>query len=117
MKQSLFVITLIASLLLVSCGENKKPANKSVIPIETAADQIVKATVTNPDGVRLDMEYNNAKRTARFILKGETIDLKQDTTASGIKYSNSHYEYREWHGEITLKKDGQEVFVHGFKNR
>jgi membrane-bound inhibitor of C-type lysozyme len=58
------------------------------------------------------MMFNNTRNTATFILKGETIEMKQDTMASGIKYSNSNYEFTEWHGEIELKKDGKIVFSH-----
>ncbi len=78
---------------------------------KATSDQIVQSSVTNQDGIRLDMTYNNTQRTARFIFKGESIDLKQDTTASGIKYSNAHFEFSEWHGEVTLKKDGEVIFT------
>ncbi len=99
LKNPFLILIMLSGLLFFSCTGNK-----------SSTDQIVKSSVTNQDGIRLDMTYNNTKRTARFVLKGENIDLKQDTTASGIKYSNIHFEFNEWHGEVTLKKDGAVIF-------
>lgn len=104
MKTKTPAIVLLTALCLVSCQHGKN----------AAADAIVKTTVTNADGTRLDMVYNNTRHTSRYILNGDTIDMKQDTMASGIRYSNSRYEYAEWHGQITLKKDGKVIFSHGF---
>ena len=110
MKRIIFAYAIITGFLLVSCKENKRTVNRATNSMEATADQIVKNSVTNREGDKLDMVYNSTKRTACFVFKGETIELKQDTTASGIKYSNSRYEFTEWHGEINLKKDGKVIF-------
>ena len=110
MKRIILTLAIITGFLLFSCRENKKTINQATNSIEATADQIVKNSVTSREGVKLDMTYNNTKRTASFVYQGETIELKQDTTASGIKYSNSRYEFTEWHGEIRLKKDGKVIF-------
>ena len=105
------VILVVAVFLSVSCQVHHAPSGKTGIPAESSTDQLVRASVTNADGIKLDMIYNNSRHTATFRRNGQTIELKQDTTASGIKYSNREYEYREWHGEMTLKKDGKIIFV------
>ena len=110
MSRMILTLAFITGFLLVSCKENKKTVNQATDTIEAATDQIVKNSVTNREGDKLDMVYNSTKRTACFVFKGETIELKQDTTASGIKYSNSRYEFTEWHGEIRLKKYGKVIF-------
>jgi membrane-bound inhibitor of C-type lysozyme len=74
-------------------------------------DDMVTATVTDTSGARLDMTFNNTKGTAAFKLNGETIEMKQDTMGSGIKYSNEKYEFTEWHGRIELKKEGKTIFI------
>ena len=38
--------------------------------------------------------------------------MKQDTTASGIQYSNEDYLFTEWQGKMELKKDGKTIFSH-----
>lgn len=73
-------------------------------------DDIVKSMVKDKAGKELGMTFNNTKGIATFTFNGEVLDLKQDTTASGIKYSNKDYEYTEHQGNIELKKDGAVVF-------
>jgi len=112
-KYTLLTRCLLASLWLSSCQPTEKKNKES--PSQTAAqaskgDSIVRDTVTNRQGVKLAMAYNNAARTATFVLKGEVIQLKQDTVASGIKYSNANYEYSEHQGVIILRKGGNVIF-------
>jgi len=57
-----------------------------------------------------DMAYDNANGTATMRLNGQNITLKADTTASGLRFKNSEYEYEEWKGNVVLKKNGQVVF-------
>ncbi|WP_163212806.1 MliC family protein [Bacteroides sp. 519] len=71
---------------------------------------VVSASVTNKQGEKLDMTFNNNNNTAVLKLDGKEINLKADTTASGIKYSNANYVYEEWQGHSVLKKDGKVVF-------
>jgi membrane-bound inhibitor of C-type lysozyme len=99
LKNLLFVVAAIC--LLASCRERRSPA----------ADTIVTATVTNTGGARLDMAFNNTRGTVAIVFKGETINLKQDTMASGIRYSNPDYVFSEWHGQIALLKAGDTVFT------
>mgnify|MGYP000850956617 CR=1 FL=1 len=56
------------------------------------------------------MEFNNDAGTAVLFFRGDTIFLKQDTMASGIRYSNNQYVYMEWQGQSTLYKDSLIVF-------
>jgi len=87
--------------------------NYSVIArFELTTGEVISSSVTNANGDRLDMLFNNNLHTATLFYKGETIELKGDTMASGIKYSNPDYQFTEWHGEIELKKDGKPVFSH-----
>lgn len=121
MKIPFLVILFIVSLLLSSCDRQTTSNTKSAAQQTTKqgahdatySDKIVHARVTDKSGAPLlEMTFNNAKRRAILYFRGETIEVKQDTTASGIRYSNQHYDYREWHGEIKLKKDGKIVFQH-----
>jgi hypothetical protein len=79
---------------------------------ELIPGDLVTSSVINQDGDRLDMSFNNTRNTAAFVFKGDLIEMKQDTMASGIRYSNPPYEFTEWHGEIRLKKDGKVIFSH-----
>lgn len=115
MKSALFISSVLISLFAFSCQKTEKTNEETTSQTavtEQKADEIIRDTVTNKDGVQLAMAFNNTKQTATFVLRGETIDLKQDQTASGIKYSNAAYEYQEHQGEMTLKKGGKTVFSH-----
>lgn len=83
-----------------------------IVRFELISGNIVSSSVVNQQGERLDMTFNNTRNTAAFLFKGDLIEMKQDTMASGIKYSNPPYEFTEWHGEIQLKKDGKIIFAH-----
>lgn len=71
---------------------------------------IVKTKLTDTAGNVLQMEFNNDAGTAVLFFRGDTIFLKQDTMASGIRYSNNQYVYMEWQGQSTLYKDSLIVF-------
>ncbi len=96
-RHSLTFLTILTLLTIFSCRET--------------ADRIVKATITGREGVRLDLEFNQTKGTAVLFLNGKKMELRQDTMASGIHYSNLEYVYSEWHGRITLMKAGDTVFT------
>lgn len=113
MKSTLFLAGIIISLLSGSCQKSEKAGEQTssqMVADQLKADVVIRDTVTNQDGVPLAMTFNNSKQTATFVLKGETIDLKQDQMASGIKYSNPDYEFTEHQGEMTLKKGGNIIF-------
>lgn len=106
MKKITLLMATIA--LIASC---KKKENKPVATTAVVTDSAVfKDSVTGHLGKVLKMTFDNNAHTAQLLFEGETINLKQDTTASGIKYSNTNYIYNEWHGEITLKKGNEIVF-------
>ncbi|MFC0877433.1 MliC family protein [Saccharicrinis sp. FJH2] len=97
----LFLTILALILILTACG------SKETKPVR----QDVKTTVYNLDGDSLILKYNNKAGTCELVHDGDTMLLHQDTTASGIRYSNKQYLYTEWHGEITLKKGKDIVFT------
>lgn len=75
---------------------------------------VVNTSVSNKQGKKLDMTFNNNNNTAVLKLDGKQINLKADTTASGIRYSNNDYVYEEWQGHSVLKK-GEEVIFDNMK--
>lgn len=99
MKNLLFIAVTIC--LLASCRGHRSQA----------PDTIVTATVTNAAGEQLDLAFNNTRGTVDIVFKGGKINLKQDTMASGIRYSNPEYVYSEWHGQIALLKAGDTIFT------
>nr|WP_199157128.1 MliC family protein [Pedobacter sp. ASV2] len=76
----------------------------------THKDDVVESTVIDKNGKKLQMSFNNTLNQATFLLDGQTIDLKGDTTGSGIQYHNENYIYTEHQGNMELKKDGKIVF-------
>lgn len=113
MKSTLFLSGILISLLAGSCQKAERAVGQTSLQTVTnqpKADEIVRDTVTNKEGIQLVMAFNNTRQTATFILNGETIKLKHNPTASGINYSNAEYEYTEHQGEMTLRKDRKIVF-------
>ncbi|MDR3346770.1 MAG: MliC family protein [Campylobacteraceae bacterium] len=99
-KKSAFII--VTALLLSGCTDK---ADKN------ADKNIVRATVTDENGVSLNIIFDNAKDTANLTLPDNTtILLKGVAMASGIKYANDEYEYSEWHGESELKRGDEIIF-------
>lgn len=105
-------VAVLAGLVFVACNNSPKPTNEPTEQntISTANDEVVQNSVTNSNGTTLQMTYNNTRGTATFVLNGETIEMKADTVASGIRYSNSQYVYTEHQGDIKLMKNGEVVF-------
>ncbi len=95
-KSILILMTCAACVLVAACN------NKN----------IVKSTLTDTAGNVLNMEFDNDAGTAVLYFMGDTIFLKQDIMASGIRYSNPQYVYMEWQGHATLIKDSLIVFDH-----
>ncbi|RRB02650.1 MliC family protein [Larkinella rosea] len=115
MKTVLFTTGLLISMVASSCQKKEKTSEQttsSAVTTAPQADEIIRDTVTNQNGVQLVMAFNNTKQTATLVWQGETLELKQDRMASGIKYRNPAYELTEHQGELTLKKDGKVVFSH-----
>lgn len=93
--------------------KNKKDSSGTEIKSEGTSlekNVIVSSTTINKDGISLKYTFNNSNGTCVLELNGETIELKQERTASGIKYSNEHFIYTNWHGETSLSKDGKVIF-------
>ena len=113
MKKVFFVFTMMAGVLVfTSCNQKTKEAVVEEVTVATtnAEAGIVKNSVTDESGNTLYLTFNNPKGLVDIVLKGDTITLMQDTTASGIKFTNANYVYEEWQGKVTLKKDGSIVF-------
>ena len=113
MRSTLLTLSLVFSAGIYACQPAQTADQQSSTQTgaeDTLANSIVRDTITNSQGVKLIMGYDNANHDATFVLKGEAITLKQDTTASGLKYSNAEYEYTEHQGKLTLKKGGKVVF-------
>lgn len=122
MKKTLFVIAMISGGLLVSCNSRNNQNVSEVEEIDVLEPDVtyvespiednglVRSSVVDRDGNRMDLTYNNDLGTATIDLDGETIYMTQDTMASGVRMHNDEYVYEEWQGHIVLKKDGKVVF-------
>jgi membrane-bound inhibitor of C-type lysozyme len=117
---NVFRILFVASLFIFDSCQNQKSNNKtekSSVGTEPKTEdsslkniEIVSSTTTNKDGISLKLTFNNSDGTCILELNGGMIELKQERTASGIKYSNEHFIYTNWHGETNLYKDGKLIF-------
>ncbi|MDR3134402.1 MAG: hypothetical protein LBU42_10370 [Prevotellaceae bacterium] len=113
MKKESLLIAAVAGMFLVSCvGNNatKKQDSEKTDKTTSLIDSLAQSAIIDSTGSILEMAFDDENNTALLVLNGEIIELKGDTVASGIKYSNLQYEFREWQGEITLKKDSVVVF-------
>jgi len=114
-----FVILIAASFLFFSCEnrKSKKETKKNSSHVELKSEDssvkergVVSSTTTNKDGISLKYTFNNSLGTCILEFNGQKIELKQERMASGIKYSNEHFVYTNWHGETKLFKDGKLIF-------
>lgn len=103
-----FAITIIATLLFISCSNSPKQENSST----TTKDEIVLISSTNKTGKTLDISFNNTKGTATLSYDGDTIELIAQKSASGFWYKNDQYELRGKANDIVLKKNDTVVFEH-----
>lgn len=71
---------------------------------------MIHGTATASNGDVLHMNFDTARSKVFLDLRGEKIELDQQVSGSGVRYTNPNYEYIEWHGQITLTKDGAIVF-------
>jgi membrane-bound inhibitor of C-type lysozyme len=113
MIKIILTFAMLTALLFASCKENTKQDKQETTKTgnkTTTTDEIITTSSTDKDGAKLDITFNNTKKTATLKFKGETIEMRQDTSASGIKYSNVNYIYREHQGNIELVKDGKVLF-------
>ncbi len=104
------------SFLLLACGSQPEtkdvPVHSDSIPppAPVRADGRLKGTLVSGSGDTLQYAYNNDAHTMTIGFKNLQAELKQDTTASGLRYSNDQFVYTEWHGISTLKEKGNTVF-------
>ena len=117
MSTKFFSVIMAAAALSISSCQNGDRGTQTEEPItaETPVKpdnvDVVTSSMTDDKGNTLDMKFDNVAGTATFVFNQDTIHLKQDTTASGIQYSNGNYKFTEHHGEATLTKDGNVVFT------
>ncbi|MDY0200394.1 MAG: MliC family protein [Tenuifilaceae bacterium] len=111
----IFTIAMLTVFLLNSCKETPKQKNvetAATAATKKVADDIVTTSTTDKNGTVLEISFNNTKGTATLNFKGETIELVQQKSASGIWYENESYELRGKGNDIDLKKDGNLVFTY-----
>jgi membrane-bound inhibitor of C-type lysozyme len=74
-------------------------------------NQILENSFTDQTGTILNLVINNETDMATIVLGDQTIELKRDTVASGLRFSNADgYVFTEHQGEIQLKKDDNLLF-------
>ncbi|MCY1533107.1 hypothetical protein D9M68_684190 [compost metagenome] len=109
MAKYIALFSLLLSLSLSSCdnGNNNQVITK---PEPVVIDEIVNSTAVNKKGEKLEMSFNNTKNIAQVEWQGEKIELAQQPTASGIRYTNEHYELMGKGELVNLIKDGKVIF-------
>lgn len=115
MTKHLITLGLVGALVFTSCKDAPKQEHAETVvedTVEVVEDDIVTSKTTDKDGNELEIEFNNTKGTATFEFDGETVELKQERSGSGIWYKNDTYELRGKGNDIELKKEGEVVFVH-----
>lgn len=114
-KAFLFSTAIATTILITSCNQQAKnetsEANKTEATSKTS-DDIVKQSLTDKSGNKLDLSFDNSKDIVTINFKGETSELQSQKPASGIWYKNDHYELSGKGNDITLIKDGKTVFEH-----
>lgn len=108
-------LALLSALVLTSCKENSKQETTEVQETEISADvkdDFVSTSYVNKEEKELEVVYNNTQGTATFVFDGETVELEQQQSASGVWFKNDTYELRGKGNDIELKKDGEVVFSH-----
>ena len=120
MNKTILTLAMTSALFLTSCNDTSKKENTEVTTNttttesvdQTNSDQIIKTTSTDKNGKTLDLAVDPIKGLATVNFNGETIELIQEKSASGIWFKNDNYELRGKGNDIELKKDGKVVFKH-----
>ena len=74
-------------------------------------DDIVNIEAKNDKGDILHMAFNNSTDKVKVCLNdGEEIEMTAERAASGIWYTNDHYELSGKGDKYELKKDGKTIF-------
>lgn len=108
-------LALLPALVLIACKESPKQETTKVQETEISTsvkDDFVTTTYVNKEAKELEVVYNNTQSTATFVFDGETVELEQQQSASGVWFKNDTYELRGKGNDIELIKDGEVVFSH-----
>lgn len=114
-KHLLIIGTIATAILTTSCNQQTKNETSKANETEAtskSAENIVTQNLTDKDGNKLNLVFNNTKDNVTITYKGETAELPNQKPASGIWYKNDHYELSGKGNDITLTKDGQVIFEH-----
>lgn len=114
MKKNILSMAFVATMMLMSCNHVTKTqdARNSTQQTVNPDNNIVKQSLTDTDGKTLDMIFDNDKGLVTINFEGDKSVLKAEPSASGIWYTNEHYELTGKGHDITLKKHGNVVFEH-----
>ncbi|RVU90077.1 MliC family protein [Flavobacterium columnare] len=118
MTKKILTTIMLTALFLGACNNKKQDVIEATPTVEAKkitdiSNEVVTGKATDKAGAILEYTFNNAQNTATLKFNNETIELVADTTASGSRFKNDHYVYSEWHGKITLEKDGKTIFEAG----
>lgn len=119
MNKTILTLAMTSALFLTSCNETAKQesteittANKPAVDSTIVSTDVIKTTSTDKDGKTLDMTVDPIKGVATVNFNGETIEMMQEKSASGVWYKNDTYELRGKGNDLELTKDGKVVFKH-----
>ena len=119
MNKTILTLAMTSALFLTSCNETAKQESTEITTAtEPAVDStmvstdIIKTTSTDKDGKTLDMSVDPIKGIATVNFNGETIEMMQEKSASGVWFKNDTYELRGKGNDLELTKDGKVVFKH-----
>lgn len=104
------LLSILLSFGIVSCDEADNNSQVITKPDPVLIDEIVNSTATDKNGHNLEMSFNNSKNIAQVEWQNEKIELAQQPVASGIRYTNDHYELLGKGELVNLVKDGTVVF-------
>ena len=119
MNKTILTLAMTSALFLTSCNETAKQesteittANKPAVDSTIVSTDVIKTTSTDKDGKTLDMTVDPIKGVATVNFNGETIEMMQEKSASGVWFKNDTYELRGKGNDLELTKDGKVVFKH-----
>lgn len=119
MNKTILTLAMTSALFLTSCKETAKQesteittATEAVVDSTMVNTDVIKTTSTDRDGKTLDMTVDPIKGTATVNFNGETIEMMQEKSASGVWFKNDTYELRGKGNDLELTKDGNIVFKH-----
>ena len=115
MKKQILTFTIASAMLFTACNQKPKKENKSIDNTKTtitAKDNIVNQSLSDKNGNKLDMAFNNTKGMVTINFKGDEAELKEKKSASGIWYTNANYDLSGKGNNIVLKKNEKIVFEH-----